>query len=360
MAIFDRTKPQPLGTTVGEALFTDAERQRVDALWRLTALPRAEFEATYGVMLGRFWRCVSAVRGDPWTALRSETLTCAVAALRVRQAHVLPRFAAAEDAARLTEAMSFALATAVVAERFGLVVGRARAPGWCPFDADVPACAVLAEATVPCAWGALLVPRLTGDAGLAWLGQEPDALAALAAYFGPGPSELRAIARDAARRVGHPLDGESGSVAEAAETVAGSEAPGTGDAGSVESCERIGGEAAGWRWVNWVRQGLRAGTIAVNAQGGWLHHIAGEAYVVVPDGFEGFAAIEGVATRTVKNRVDRIGRHRERGSRSGASSTFRVQLADGRRVEGMRFPGELFWDGDVPPEAEGAPGRRRR
>ena len=64
-----------------------------------------------------------------------------------------------------------------------------------------------------------------------------------------------------------------------------------------------GGEGAGWGWINWVRDGLRGGTIPVNAAGGWLHNIAGEAYVVVPDGFAAFAAILEVEASTVKNRV---------------------------------------------------------
>ena len=29
-------------------VFTAPERERIEALWRLTALPRAEFDATYG------------------------------------------------------------------------------------------------------------------------------------------------------------------------------------------------------------------------------------------------------------------------------------------------------------------------
>ena len=74
------------------------------------ALPRAEFDAPYGAMLGRFWRWAASARGEAWAALRRESLICAVAALRARQARVLPRFAAAEDAARLAEVMSFALA----------------------------------------------------------------------------------------------------------------------------------------------------------------------------------------------------------------------------------------------------------
>ena len=360
MGIFDRTKKTQPATTVGGDLFTDAERERVDALWRLTALPRDEFEATYGVLLGRFWRYVSVATGEAWPALRSEALTCAVAALRARQARVIPRFAAAEDAARLAEVMSFALAAAVVAERFGLVAGRASAPGWCPLAADVPASATLGDDRVSVSFGALLLPRLAGDAGLAWLAQEPAALAALAAYFGPGPSELRTIAQEAERRVGLPLDRGPGPPETVGRQDAPSEPPAGNDGADAAGPRRVGGRGAGWRWVNWVRDGLRDGTIPVNADGGWLHNIAGEAYVVVPDGFEAFAAIEEVEPGTVKNRVARLGRHRERSSGSGAANTFRAELADGRRVEGMVFPGDLVWDDDPPPAADGALGRRRR
>ncbi|MCY3812374.1 MAG: hypothetical protein OXH15_11315 [Gammaproteobacteria bacterium] len=365
MGMFKRRQAPP-ATSVGGNLLTPWERERVDALWRLTALPRDGFEATYGVLLARFWRYVSAAKGEAWTALRSEALTAAVAALRARQARVLPRFAAAEDAARLAEVMSFALAAAVVAERFGLVAGRASAPGWCPLTADVPAEAVLADRSVPRAYGALLLPRLAGETGLGWLAQERIALDALAAYFGGGPSDLRAIAEQAETRVGLPLaregvsEGapEGGCVADD-EAVASASTDGQSTT-DAQSQEDIGGEAAGWRWVNWVRAGLADGSIAVNAASGWLHNIAGEAYVVVPEGFEAFAALEGVAVGTLRNRVVRLGRHRERSTRSGAANTFRAELPDGRRVDGMVFPGELIWEADAPPEATGKLGPRRR
>ena len=52
--------------------FTGTERERVDALWRLTALPGVEFNATD----------VAAPQGEAWTELKHEALTCAVAGLR--------------------------------------------------------------------------------------------------------------------------------------------------------------------------------------------------------------------------------------------------------------------------------------
>ena len=342
-------------------VFTAPERERIEALWRLTAVPRAEFDATYGAMLGGFWRFAAAARGEAWTALRRETLVCAVAALRARQARVLPRFAAAEDAARLAEVMSFALAACVVAERFAAVAGRAAAPGWRPLTDDVPESAEPTGAPPPRPFGALLLARRAGEAGLGWLGQEPAALRALAAYFGDGPSELRALAEEAERRIGLPLDrGPAVSALPAApaeEAAADRPDPPQPQARTPEpKPERapppaIGGEGAGWEWINWVRPGLRDGSVAVNAPGAWLHNIEGEAYAVSPACFEAFAAGRGIAAATVRNRVVRLGRHRQRASPSGAANVFHAVLADGSRVKGMVFPGELVWDDDPPPRA---------
>ena len=107
----------------------------------------------------------------------------------------------------------------------------------------------------------------------------------------------------------------------------------------------------GWEWINWVRAGFRDGSVAVNTPGAWLHNIAGEAYVVFPACFEAFAGGRDLAPVTVRHRVVRLRRHRSCASRSGAANLFRAVLADGSRVEGMVFPGELIWDDDSPPRA---------
>ena len=96
------------------------------------------------------------------------------------------------------------------------------------------------------------------------------------------------------------------------------------------------------------------------AEGSWLYNIAGEAYVVVPDCFAEFGGLEALDVKTVANWVARLGRHREHKSPSGKANTFRAEMADNRRVDGMVFPGDLIWDGDPPALADGALGRRRR
>ena len=306
---------------------------------------------------------------------------------------MLPRFAAAEDSSRLAEVMSFALAACVVAERFALVLGRAAGPNWCPMSDDVPAGAVLADVAVPRAFGALVLPRLLGEAGHEWLGQQPEALRELAAYFGGGPSQLRAIADDAAARIGMPVvapaaetpvsgagrDGETANARPAAapETPAQAAVPGAGRAdGDVSGSEPaatgaprataagdevpqparapsdIGDGRVGWQWFNWVRAGLRDGSVQPNAEGGWLHNIDGTAYVVDPDGFEELAAAESMPPKSIRNRVLKLGKHRTRRSEAGRADAFPAELADGRRVSGMLFPGDLFWDKDAPPASK--------
>ena len=339
---------------------------------RLTALPPAEFDATYGALLRRAWRMIAAPRGPDWTAVRERTLACLVGALKVRRAHVLPRFAAAEDAYRLTEAMSFALAACVVAERFAPALGRAARSGWCPLTGAVPADAELADVAVPPSFGALLLPRLFGPAGREWLAEQPEALLEAAAYFGGGPSRLRAIADDAAARIGLPVENPAPAVETSTDdarqaapeaagaasgtaggtTTAPDDAAGADPAGGADpdrAAPDIGTGRVGWRWFNWVRAGLRGGSVVPNAEGGWLHNIDGAAYVVDPDCFEALAAAESMPPKSIRNRVLKLGRHRTRRSAGGRADAFPAELTDGRRVSGMLFDGALFWDRDAPP-----------
>ena len=73
--------------------------------------------------------------------------------------------------------------------------------------------------------------------------------------------------------------------------------------------------------------------------------------MVSPACFEAFAAGRDLAPATVRNRVVRLGRHRQRAAPSGSANVFRAVLADGSRVKGMVFPGELVWDDDPRPRA---------
>ena len=90
----------------------------------------------------------------------------------------------------------------------------------------------------------------------------------------------------------------------------------------------------GWLWFNWVRAGVRDGSIAVNAEDGWLHNVGGAAFVVVPDGYEAFTPPDAVTPKTVRNRVSKLGRQRRRKWQGKTVDEFRAELAGGRRVIG--------------------------
>ena len=262
--------------------------------------------------------------GRVLAALRRESLACAVAALRARQARVLPCFAAAEDATRLAEVMSFALAACVVAERFAAVAGRARLarPG-------------ARRAPRPCRLLRRRPMRASRDRRG---GRAPDRPAARPRAT-PARPQCAAGGRGRGGTPGGPATTGCDSRARARTRVKRAPPP------------AIEGGGAGWEWINWVRIGLRDGSVAVNAAGVWLHSIEGAAYAVSPACFEAFATGRDLAPATVRNRVVRLGRHRQHASPSGAANVFRAALADGSRVKGMVFPGEIMWDDDPPPRA---------
>ena len=106
--------------------------------------------------------------------------------------------------------------------------------------------------------------------------------------------------------------------------------------------------AVGWGWFEWAREQVESGAVAVNADGGWLHRVGDAALVVEPDCFEAWAAREGVAAKTAKNRVRRLQRHRVRRRKGRVGDRFHAVLGDGRRVHGMLVPGELLWGDDDP------------
>lgn len=372
-------------------------KEALDVVWRLTRLPKTEFELTYGELLARTWRYLGNAAGEPWTGLKSEIVGHLVAALRVRQARIVPRTEPMEDAARLGEVMTFALAAAVVADRVGQAVGRSCRRGWCPWAEGVPPDVAVEAVPVPGAYGALVAAELVGAKARAWLGQEPVAMRAVASYFGEGQSELRAIADEAATRIGLPVgararvEEEAGEpegavasdVGSAAPVVGSVEGPVAGDgamdapsgAGAEpgpdvasfrrqeEAPEDLGTGAGGWEWVNWIRRGVWDASLPVNVADGWLFNVDGQAFVAVPDGFDAFVASgEGaIEAGVVRNRVARLRKQRTHRARNGSDGAdmWRVRMPDGSVRVGMLFEGALLWDRSPPP-ASGATLRRGR
>lgn len=125
-------------------------------------------------------------------------------------------------------------------------------------------------------------------------------------------------------------------------------AGGTDPGGRPSACAGDAPRGAGRGWFEWAREQLRSGAVEANADGGWLHRVGHDAFAVEPDCFAEWAAREGVAAKTARNRVARLGRHRTHARSGRKADRFRALLGDGRRVRGMLFPGELLWGDDAP------------
>ena len=93
MGIFGRNAGSRAEAAGAADVFTAPERECGEALWRLTALPRAEFEATCGAMLGGLWRYARSARGsqirerDHHEAVRGWSETCGQELLSQRGRH---------------------------------------------------------------------------------------------------------------------------------------------------------------------------------------------------------------------------------------------------------------------------------
>lgn len=170
-----------------------------------------------------------------------------------------------------------------------------------------------------------------------------DARGRLRALVGGGGGAKRAVRRILGFRGGMPGGPERDASARSPRGANGT------DPGKPPTAGAAGGlRGLGWGWFRWAREQLESGAVAVNADGGWLHRIGDEAFAVVPDCFEEWAAREGVGAKTAKNRVGRLRRHRSQRRAGGTCDRFHAALGDGRKARGMLFPGELLWGDDEP------------
>ena len=210
---------------------------------------------------------------------------------------------------------------------------------------------VVGVARQDCASAALagLCDRFVYYESIAWrAGPRPgaaDGRGAVRALVRGGGAAGRAVRRVLGFRGGTP---GAGRCPAAGDRPSGDSPPGRTDAGIPPAIVDGRPRAKGWGWFEWAREQVESGAVAVNADGGWLHRIGGDALAVVPDCFEEWAAREGVAANTAKNRVNRVQRHRPQHGNGRVGDRVRAVLGDGRKVHGMLFPGELLWGDDDP------------
>ena len=209
-----------------------ARAQRIEELRHLTALPSARmFEATYGAMLGGFLRYVASARGEAWAVLKRVTVVCAVC-----------RSARAKRACYPASPRSRAGRRRQAGARSPTTCPRAHRPRGRSVRSSSSSPPTSATARASCV-------RSRRRRRPVRLGRQSRA------------GRVRPPCAAGGGRQGGP----SGGPATQAETPE--------PAPQRTPPPAIGGEGAGWEWVNWVRAGLRDGSVPVNAAGAWLHDI---------------------------------------------------------------------------------------
>ena len=324
-----------------EADFVRASKDaQIDRVWKLTALPRAEFDLTYGALFNNLSKYLAHAPLDDagfdiechLQALLNEVID----ALRVRQSRIIPKHLPTEDAARVSELMSFALAVVIVADNTARMVGglvlKAGHTSWCALLDPIPKGAEIVASHDPHpAFGSLLIGVLVGEAGLRWLSQESIVLDEVLRYFSGAPdSELRALTGATMSAINTPqIDERPVAIP-------------TLDATQQSKSESSGAKVAqGWLYVTWLRQQLDSKALSPNTASSFIHALDdASAFLVVPEAFEAYAEERGMPIKRVQNQVKRLGLHR---IQPHGKDLFRGTVA-GRKVQGMIFKDAgSFW-----------------
>lgn len=309
---------------------------QIDRIWKLTALPRAEFDLTYGALFGNLFAYLAyAPSRDTKHDMERQTqalLNDVTDALRVRQSRIIPKHLPTEDAARVSELMSFALAVVIIADNTAQMVGglslKVSHTSWCALLDPIPKGAeIVACHDVHPAFGGLLLGVLVGEAGLRWLSQEPIVLDEVLRYFSVSQdSELRVLASGTSKL--SPSSSTDG-------------LPSAIRATESEQQLATAKVAQGWHYVAWLREQLDSKAISANTASSFIHALHDDsAFLVVPEAFEAYAETRGVPVKRVQNQVKRLGLHR---IQPHGKDLYRGTVA-GRKVQGMIFKDAAsFW-----------------
>lgn len=314
----------PHKATVSRGLRTAVVPQTVTLLplWKLTALPRSDFDATFGFLLREVQTAINHQSATTRTAVQrfDEFVVILRSTLQVLQSRVIPKDLPTEDAARVTELMRFGLALGMGAQAVFGGPEHTRIEGASDWEE-------LRQHLVD----------LAGTEGWDWLEQEPIALRALRDFFDDTkPSELRAVALVAQERLSALRTVNSVNIETAG--------PGKIDRAPEALVEPQ--EAKGWVFVDWVKSKLSDGTLTVNQADSLIHGLSsGRAFLRVPEIYEAAATELQIPRNRIQNQFTRLRLHHV----VDGHNLFSAKVA-GHRCRGMivvstdrlwsRYPGE--------------------
>lgn len=379
-----------------------AEERWYSTIWRNTALGRDEFDLTYGAFLNLSLDYLDTTPQGGWPGseyheVRSRTLTMVNTALRIRQAHIIPRGVASEDASRLGEVMSFVIAVAVVLEQVNKFVGAFKfeneGPRWCPLVEAMPVDAeIVGHQTLDPTFALLLLSRLVSEAGLRWITQEPEAMNELLLYFkGDRRSAIAPVLDMAKAKVGHvqrreprrdtheevscdveaipaqqqppdALSARESGVEPIIEARKGEEAVSAPKEppeaitavsqvqSSMPTTTAKTGERApakGYLYLNWLRGQLDNGNLVPN-QADSLVHVLDDGTVLlrVPEAFHPYVDGKGVTAKQAQNQLVRLDQHR---IKKDGKDIFVGRGADGKKIAGLVLKNaDVLWPANRP------------
>lgn len=327
------------------------DAEKLAGIWKLTALPRAEFDITYGQLIDRsvYYLSQSPENGWPETNfgdVRSAMFRLMFYALKVRKGRILPRGVPSEDAARLSELMSFVIAVIICLEQVASVAGTVRVSGslerrWTPTVSPCPpGRKIVGRRPIPSSFALLLYTQLVPVEGQEWIGQEAAGLTALLRYFdSPKRSELYELI-SVAKSKAFP-DARNGEFVEFDDADEDEQAPSSEDELSALNSENTVEKTAdkpmpkGWKFFEWLSCHAYDAEELVNEKASHVHVLPdGSVFLVSPDAFAEYAEETGVSAKNIQNSVLRLKMHRVI---EGGRTHFAAKIPGRKSVKGFVF-----------------------
>lgn len=330
---------------------TPEDAEKLSGIWKLTALPRAEFDITYGQLIDRSVYYLSRAPENGWPETKYGDVRAAMFrlmfyALKVRKGRILPRGVPSEDAARLSELMSYLVAVIVCLEQVASVAGTVLVSGslekrWTPTIAPCPSGRkVIGRRPVPTSFALLLYTQLVPVEGQEWIGQEGAGLTALLRYFdSPKRSELYELI-SLAKSKAFP-DAQSTTAIDLDDPVEHDQAPSSEEKFSALNPTESDGtptdqpKPKGWQFFHWLQNQVSDSGESLNQDSSNVHVLPGGAvFLVSPDAFAGYAEETGVSAKNIQNSVLRLKMHRVI---EGGRTHFAAKIPGRKSIRGFVF-----------------------
>lgn len=377
----ENTSSLVLNNDVVNVNWTEEEKILLKSIWQQTSLSREEFDLTYTKFLTNAINYLSCEPEQGWPEtqygnVRNSILIIVNTALRIRQGQIIPRNLKSEDAAYLSEIMSFVVVVCIVLEQIGSVAGSIEVSFsgnkvWCPYLHPLPANSkIIGRRVAPQNYALLFLPKLVNQEGQEWLSEKPEAFVELLNYFSlRNNTEISNIV-DLAKRTflsngsnQIKSDSENVSYQNSTETIEVAEEEESTESSDVinivkpvvkntKDKNKEAKEPVGWKFIYWVRKKIKDGVISISDETSFVQILDdGGLFLVIPDAFEAYEDECEIPVNKAKNQVTRLNLHivKENGN-----NIFITKTKLGAKRRGLIFKDKaLFFDKNLVSEGDG-------